>query len=88
MHPLPLTGCSVANDPHLLLCCQVSLDYYNRNPVEGDIQWDDTHTVVYPMICSLAGVCAGLFGIGGGIVKGPLMLEMGVDPQASQYESE
>jgi len=66
---------------------KVSLDYYNRNPVEGDIQWDDTHTVVYPMICSLAGVCAGLFGIGGGIVKGPLMLEMGVDPQVSSGTS-
>lgn len=26
------------------------------------------------------GLCAGMFGIGGGIVKGPLMLEMGVHP--------
>ena len=32
------------------------------------------------MICILAGFCAGMFGIGGGIVKGPLMLEIGVHP--------
>lgn len=32
------------------------------------------------MICILAGFCAGMFGIGGGVVKGPLMLEMGVHP--------
>ena len=32
----------------------------------------------YPLICSGAGLVAGMFGIGGGIVKGPLMLEMGV----------
>jgi len=44
------------------------------------IQWDATTTIKYPMVCTIAGVFAGLFGVGGGIVKGPLMLEMGVDP--------
>eukprot|EP00658_Telonema_sp_P-2_P028095 TRINITY_DN21599_c0_g2_i1.p1 TRINITY_DN21599_c0_g2~~TRINITY_DN21599_c0_g2_i1.p1 ORF type:complete len:170 (+),score=56.37 TRINITY_DN21599_c0_g2_i1:74-583(+) len=39
--------------------------------------------IVYPLVCALAGLCAGLFGIGGGIVKGPLMLEMGVLPAVS-----
>merc|ERR1719265_1024868 len=38
------------------------------------------NTIRYPAICTLSGVFAGLFGIGGGIVKGPLMLEMGVIP--------
>merc|ERR1712153_200458 len=63
------------------------LDYYSKNIVEGDIHWDERATVVYPLICSVAGMCAGLFGIGGGIVKGPLMLEMGVDPQVSSGTS-
>eukprot|EP01062_Namystynia_karyoxenos_P023445 TRINITY_DN1905_c0_g1_i3.p1 TRINITY_DN1905_c0_g1~~TRINITY_DN1905_c0_g1_i3.p1 ORF type:complete len:611 (+),score=201.38 TRINITY_DN1905_c0_g1_i3:82-1833(+) len=45
--------------------------------------WDDTSTIKYPIICSIAGLCAGLFGIGGGIVKGPLMLEMGVMPEVA-----
>jgi hypothetical protein len=35
--------------------------------VEGDIQWDDRATLVYPIVCCLAGFTAGMFGIGGGI---------------------
>ena len=48
--------------------------------VDGDFHWDETTTLKYPSICFFAGVCAGLFGIGGGIVNGPLMLELGVLP--------
>jgi len=55
--------------------------------VEGDIQWDARATVVYPGICCLAGFFAGMFGIGGGIVKGPLMLTMGVHPAVSSASS-
>lgn len=55
--------------------------------VEGDIQWDRRATVVYPAICCLAGFFAGMFGIGGGIVKGPLMLAMGVHPAVSSASS-
>lgn len=50
------------------------------NYVEGDIQWDERATIVYPFICCFAGFFSGMFGIGGGIVKGPLMLQMGVHP--------
>merc|ERR1719409_1944212 len=46
----------------------------------GEIQWNSKNTIRYPAICTLSGIFAGLFGIGGGIVKGPLMLEMGVIP--------
>merc|ERR1712137_609996 len=45
-----------------------------------EVQWNSYNTLRYPLICSLAGLCAGLFGVGGGIVKGPLMLEMGISP--------
>jgi len=51
--------------------------------LEGDVEWDNKTTIVYPAICTGAGLCAGMFGIGGGIVKGPLMLEMGVLPSVS-----
>jgi hypothetical protein len=47
---------------------------------KGDVEWNPTNTVVYPCICFFAGFFAGLFGVGGGIVKGPLMLQMGVNP--------
>merc|ERR1719461_652858 len=43
-----------------------------------DVVWDESATIRYPLLCSTAGLAAGMFGIGGGIVKGPLMLEMNV----------
>merc|ERR1719499_843593 len=52
-----------------------------------DVQWDESATVRYPAMCSIAGLCAGMFGIGGGIVKGPLMLEMGVLPPVTSATS-
>jgi uncharacterized membrane protein YfcA len=48
-----------------------------------DIRWDAKTTIRYPLICTLAGILAGLLGVGGGIVKGPLMLEMGVSPRVA-----
>lgn len=55
--------------------------------IEGDIKWDARATIIYPMVCCLAGFFAGMFGVGGGIVKGPLMLAMGVHPQVSSATS-
>merc|ERR1719190_106318 len=49
----------------------------------SDIVWDSRTTITYPFLCSIAGVFAGLFGVGGGIIKGPLMLEMGVNPMVA-----
>jgi hypothetical protein len=46
----------------------------------GDVEWNERNTIVYPCIVFFAGFFAGLFGVGGGIIKGPLMLEMGVHP--------
>ncbi|KAJ8610354.1 hypothetical protein CTAYLR_003889 [Chrysophaeum taylorii] len=51
--------------------------------VAGDFRWDASATLKYPSICFFAGMCGGLFGIGGGIVNGPLMLELGVLPQVA-----
>lgn len=61
--------------------------YYKKNInyqyLLGDIEWNEINTIKYPCICFFAGFCAGLFGIGGGIVKGPLMLYMGIHPQVA-----
>eukprot|EP00406_Dinophysis_acuminata_P005989 CAMPEP_0179219586 /NCGR_PEP_ID=MMETSP0797-20121207/5117_1 /TAXON_ID=47934 /ORGANISM="Dinophysis acuminata, Strain DAEP01" /LENGTH=405 /DNA_ID=CAMNT_0020926073 /DNA_START=17 /DNA_END=1234 /DNA_ORIENTATION=- len=43
-------------------------------------RWDAATTVRYPALCTVAGLLGGLFSVGGGIVMGPLMLEMGVAP--------
>uniref|UniRef100_M4B3V4 Uncharacterized protein n=1 Tax=Hyaloperonospora arabidopsidis (strain Emoy2) TaxID=559515 RepID=M4B3V4_HYAAE len=48
--------------------------------IPGDIHWIKRRVLVFPMLCTLAGVAAGLLGIGGGMVKGPIMLEMGILP--------
>lgn len=46
-----------------------------------DVKWDHKNTVNCAALCVVAGVLAGMFGIGGGMIQGPLMLEMGVHPQ-------
>ena len=51
----------------------------------GDVDWNSTTTLTYPAICSLAGLIAGMFGVGGGIVKGPLMLELGGAPLSPPF---
>lgn len=50
---------------------------------QGDVHWTHRSTAHYSSVCSLAGLFAGMFGVGGGIVKGPLMLEMGVLPDVA-----
>jgi len=55
--------------------------------VEGDIDWNERNTIIYPAICLTAGFFAGMFGVGGGIVKGPLMLAMGVHPSVASATS-
>lgn len=49
----------------------------------GEVQWNAQNTIRYPILCALSGLFAGLFGVGGGIVKGPLMLEMGILPSVA-----
>eukprot|EP00469_Lotharella_globosa_P004098 CAMPEP_0167795636 /NCGR_PEP_ID=MMETSP0111_2-20121227/14558_1 /TAXON_ID=91324 /ORGANISM="Lotharella globosa, Strain CCCM811" /LENGTH=356 /DNA_ID=CAMNT_0007689351 /DNA_START=459 /DNA_END=1529 /DNA_ORIENTATION=+ len=67
---------------------QLMAQYYLKESiaypyVKGDVHWGPRETLLYPSICAIAGLFAGLFGIGGGIVKGPLMLEMGVLPEVA-----
>ncbi len=38
-------------------------------PAEGEVVWTRRATIVYPALCTSAGVVAGMFGVGGGIVK-------------------
>ncbi|OQR80976.1 hypothetical protein ACHHYP_20842 [Achlya hypogyna] len=53
----------------------------NSHFAEGDVHWTKRMTqVVFPLYCLVAGIAAGLLGIGGGMVKGPVMLENGILP--------
>ncbi|GAB9476490.1 Membrane protein [Globisporangium polare] len=55
--------------------------------LKGDVVWDRDAILKYPALCTLAGLAAGLLGIGGGMVKGPLLLEMGLHPQVASATS-
>ena len=41
-----------------------------------DFIWNDKHTMIYPIFALVAGIAAGMVGIGGGMVMGPLLLVM------------
>lgn len=56
-------------------------------PVPSDIEWNETNTITYPCYFVVAGLVAGLFGVGGGILKGPLMLALGVHPAVASATS-
>uniref|UniRef100_K3W6R7 Membrane transporter protein n=1 Tax=Globisporangium ultimum (strain ATCC 200006 / CBS 805.95 / DAOM BR144) TaxID=431595 RepID=K3W6R7_GLOUD len=55
--------------------------------LKGDMVWTKEAVTKYPVVCTLAGLAAGLLGIGGGMVKGPLLIEMGLHPQVASATS-
>lgn len=50
---------------------------------EQDVLWDFEKARFYAFVTFIAGIVAGLIGIGGGMVLGPLMLVMGIYPRVS-----
>ena len=55
--------------------------------VEGDIMWTGRNVYLYPALSAFAGMCGGLLGIGGGMIMGPLLLELGMLPGNTQATS-
>lgn len=54
---------------------------YELSPHE--IKWTSQSIWYFPLFSVAAGTVSGMFGIGGGIINGPLLLELGVDPAAA-----
>ena len=81
-----LTICIVALYARGYLLCKASIKREAGYPqIDGDIQWEERTTLVYPATSStLAGCVAGL---GGGIVEGPLMISMGIHPSVASATS-
>jgi uncharacterized membrane protein YfcA len=50
---------------------------------QSDVLWDAHKLRFYSFFTFVAGIVAGLIGIGGGMVLGPLMLVMGINPRVS-----
>ena len=55
--------------------------------VDGDIAWTGRNVYLYPALSAFAGMCGGLLGIGGGMIMGPLLLELGMLPGNTQGTS-
>merc|ERR1719422_1799593 len=51
---------------------------------EGVLAWTPTTLWLYPLLSTAAGFLGGFLGIGGGIIMGPLLLELGMAAEASQ----
>jgi uncharacterized membrane protein YfcA len=45
---------------------------------EGEIEWSSKNVYLYPLWSTVAGILGGLLGIGGGMVMGPLLVELGM----------
>ena len=61
-----------------------SVKVHNNYPFhQADVLWDAAQLRLYASFTFLAGIVAGLIGIGGGMVLGPMMLVMGVHPRVS-----
>ncbi len=55
---------------------------------ETDIKWDNLKIFIkFPLYSFVSGTLAGLLGIGGGLILGPLLLELGIHPVVSTATS-
>lgn len=54
---------------------------------QHDIIWKGSVLYIFPMYAFFAGVIAGLVGIGGGLIIGPILIELGVNPVISTVTS-
>lgn len=48
---------------------------------DGDVHWTKKIVTLFPLGSAAAGIVAGLFGIGGVLITGPIMVELGVIPE-------
>lgn len=52
-----------------------------------DISWTPFRIIMFSLSSVFAGLLAGMLGLGAGMIKGPLLLEIGVDPQSTAATS-
>ena len=85
--PLPFVQCNnwgywgvIACGVLILLSLQVwsrHLILHSSSATQADIIWNRTNTLIVPLLSLPAGLVASLCGIGGGMVIGPILLELG-----------
>lgn len=55
-----------------------------KTAADGTLAWTPQTLWLYPLLSTIAGFLGGFLGIGGGIIMGPLLLELGMTNEASQ----
>jgi len=53
-----------------------------------EVSWNFKNLTLFPLLAFVAGIVAGLLGIGGGILQAPLMLELGLIPWVTSSTSQ
>eukprot|EP00475_Leptophrys_vorax_P017374 TRINITY_DN24033_c0_g1_i2.p1 TRINITY_DN24033_c0_g1~~TRINITY_DN24033_c0_g1_i2.p1 ORF type:complete len:404 (-),score=84.10 TRINITY_DN24033_c0_g1_i2:37-1248(-) len=56
-------------------------------PGRGEVKWTQKTVYVYPMMSGFAGLLGGLLGLGGGMILGPIFLEIGMESRATSATS-
>merc|ERR1719155_420885 len=75
----------------MILCCvftvagsHVIRSRATSDSSEGLLTWTPTTMWMYPLMSVAAGFLGGFLGIGGGIIMGPLLLELGMTAEGNQ----
>lgn len=76
----------------LIASRKIKKEYLYRQSInypynETDIIWNNNIFFKFPLYSFISGVMAGLLGIGGGLILGPLLLELGLHPMVSTATS-
>ena len=79
--PVPVLGGFMAFTAHLLGQKHKRKIAAGFEYLAADMRWDAATLKRFPVTALLAGVTAGLLGIGGGMIIGPLFLAVGMEPQ-------
>ncbi|KAJ8600866.1 hypothetical protein CTAYLR_008216 [Chrysophaeum taylorii] len=56
-------------------------------PLENDLVWDSKFMAKFPVYALCAGCAAGLLGIGGGMILGPIFMEVNMEPRCATSAS-
>ena len=80
---VPVLGYLTRLAGHYLLKRHQRLMIMGYEYAEGDVAWDADKVNRYPMIVAVGAIAAGMLGVGGGMILGPIFLELGIIPQVS-----
>ena len=72
----------------IFIAKKILVNYEHRKSIgykfnDHDIKWSVKILIFYPIYALICGMMAGLLGIGGGLVIGPLLLDLGLHPIVS-----